>query len=467
MQMCAGVHDPLLERIAIRRTAPHGIDIGARYFSRWAKLLKPQDFDVSTAPASRRSLWPLRFISVEAVSGVVLLAAAALALACANSPLAHAYEALWHRRLSFGIPLLAPYDLRFWVNDGLMTVFFLLVGLEIRREIHDGALSDPRVATLPIVAAAGGVAVPALLYLVVGNAPEVRRGWAIPTATDIAFAVGILSLIGRVPPVLRMLLLTLAIADDIAAILVIAFFYSGGVVLGQFAIVAAGIALVLLLQAVGASSALAYVFPGAVVWLGMLRTGMHPTLSGVLLGLLTPVTVDFGLKARRRANEPRVTSPAQDTDLPRASESPVVRVETMLHPYVAFGVMPLFAFANAGVSLGGVDLSTRAPLSLSTGIVLGLVLGKPLGIVLAALAAVRFKVCGLPEGVRWPQLLLLGVLGGIGFTLSVFIANLAFEDPVLLAAAKLGVLVGSAVAATLGLILGRWQSSAAGLGSRA
>jgi Na+:H+ antiporter, NhaA family len=420
---------------------------------------------VSTPSDSRRSLFPLRFISVEAVSGVVLLAAAALALACANSPLSRAYEALWHRRLSFGIPFLARYDLHFWVNDGLMTVFFLLVGLEIRREIHDGTLSDRRVATLPIIAAAGGVAVPALLYLLIGGGPQVSRGWAIPTATDIAFAVGVLSLIPRVPAVLRILLLTLAIADDIVAILVIAFFYSGGLVLGPFAVVAAGIVLVLLLQAIGVGSALAYVFPGAVVWLGMLHAGMHPTLAGVVLGLLTPVTVDFGLRARRGASEPRVTLPAPATDPP--VEPPVVRVEALLHPYVAFGIMPLFAFANAGVSLEGVDFSARAPLTVSTGIVLGLVLGKPLGIVLAALAAVRFKICGLPEGVRWPQLLLLGVLGGIGFTMSVFIANLAFDDAPLLAAAKFGVLVGSAAAATLGLILGRWQSAAADGPSRA
>jgi Na+:H+ antiporter, NhaA family len=405
---------------------------------------------VSAPSARRRSLWPLRFIGVEAASGVVLLAATALALAWANSPLAGSYEALWHRQLSLGIPLLAGYDLHFWVNDGLMTVFFLLVGLEIRREIHDGTLSDPRVATLPIIAAAGGVAVPALLYLLVGSAPEVRNGWAIPTATDIAFAVGVLSLIGRGSAALRMLLLTLAIVDDVAAILVIAFFYSGGLVAGQFAIAAAGIALVFLLQALGVRSALAYVFPAALVWLGMLRAGMHPTLAGVLLGLLTPVSADFGLRRR----------------VPCPAEPPVMRVEAMLHPYVAFGIMPLFALANAGVSLAGLDFSARGPLMVSTAIVLGLVLGKPLGIVAAALAAVRCNLGELPPGVRSAQILLLGILGGIGFTMSVFIANLAFDDPALLAAAKLGVLVGSAVAATLGFVVGRVQSAVSADNSR-
>src|SRR5215469_18778845 len=224
----------------------------------------------------------------------MLLAAAAIALACANSRLSHAYEALWQWRPSFGVPLLPAYDLRFWVNDGLMTIFFLLVGLEIRREIHDGSLSNPRIATLPIVAAAGGVLVPALLYILVGNTPLVRRGWAIPTATDIAFAVGVLSLIPRVPTALRLLLLTLAIVDDIAAVLIIALFYSGGIAASGLLEIAVGVLLVLAMQWLGVRAALAYTVPGAIVWFGMLQAGVHPTLTGVLLGLLTPATVVFG-----------------------------------------------------------------------------------------------------------------------------------------------------------------------------
>ena len=419
---------------------------------------------MSTPPPTHPALWPLRFISVEAVSGLVLLAATAIALACANSPLSHAYESLWQRRLSFGVPFLAAYDLRFWVNDGLMTIFFLLVGLEIRREIHDGTLSDPRIATLPIIAAAGGVLVPTLSYLLVwyllGSAPLARRGWAIPTATDIAFAVGVLSLIGRVPPALRVLLLTLAIADDVAAILIIALCYSGGMVAGQFLLIAAGVALVLLLQALSVQSALAYALPGAVVWIGMLRAGVHPTLTGVLLGLLTPVTAVFGRRPHQRPAARAGPSTADRLDAPRAADPPVVRVEAMLHPYVAFGIMPLFAFANAGVSLKGLELGAGAPLAVGAGIVVGLVLGKPMGIMLAAFAAVRLKIAELPAGVRWRQLLLLGILGGIGFTMSVFIANLAFEDRRLLAAAKFAVLVGSALAATLALMLGRSKSAA-------
>src|SRR5215831_18745014 len=392
------------------------------------------------------------------MSGLVLLAAAAIALVAANSPWSHTYEALWQVRLTFGVPLLPDYDLRFWVNDGLMTIFFLLVGLEIRREINDGSLSNPRVAIVPIVAAAGGVLVPALLYILVcivaGSAPLVRRGWAIPTATDIAFAVGVLSLIPRVSPALRMLLLTLAIADDVAAIIIIALFYSGGIAPAQFLLIATGIALVLLLQALRVQSALAYVLPGAVVWIGMLRAGVHPTLTGVVLGLLTPVTAAFGRRTRQRPAPSAGRSIAERLD-PPSTVSPVVRVEAMLHPYVAFGIMPLFALANAGVSLKGLDLRTGAPLAVGVGVVLGLVLGKPIGILLAPLAAVRLKLVELPEGVRCRQLALLGILGGIGFTMSIFIANLAFEEWRVLAAAKFGVLVGSALAAALALTLGR------------
>ena len=401
------------------------------------------------APA-HAALWPLRFISVEAMSGVVLLAAAAIALAWANSPWASAYEALWHLKLGLGaVEFLPARDLHFWVNDGLMSIFFLVVGLEIRREMHEGALSDPRVATLPIVAAVGGVVVPALLYVLINTDPAARRGWAIPTATDIAFAVGVLSLIGKeVPPALRMLLLTLAIIDDIAAILVIAFFYSSGIAVGGLLIVAAGVLGVLLLQWLGVQAALAYVLPGAVVWFGMVRAGLHPALAGVLLGLLTPAGSAFG-RAQR----------ASDTR--RAVESPVARVEEMLHPWVAFGIMPLFALANAGVSLQGLDLSAAAPLAVGAGIVSGLVLGKPIGIVLASIAAVRLRLCALPEGVRWSHLVLIGLLGGIGFTMSIFIANLAFDDPGLLAAAKFAVLVASVLAATLGLLLGRLRGASA------
>jgi len=402
---------------------------------------------MATQHAQHPTLWPLRFISVEAVSGIVLLIAAALALLWANSPWAESYVALWHLPLSFGIARYLPaHDLHFWVNDGLMTVFFLVVGLEIRREMHDGSLSDPRVATLPIIAAVGGVLVPALVYVAINHSPDTRAGWAIPTATDIAFAVGILSLCGKgVPSALRMLLLTLAIIDDIAAILVIAFFYSSGIDYTGLVIVAAAVALVLLMQRLGIRSPLFYVLPGALAWFGMLRAGMHPTLAGVILGLLTPATANFG---RHRCVDPTALAPVQ-------------QVESWLHPWVAYGIMPLFALANAGVSLGGVNLAAGKPLSVAAGIVAGLVLGKPVGIVLAALIAVSLKLCTLPEGVSWRHMVVLGLLGGIGFTMAIFISNLAFEGSALLTSAKFAVLVASGAAAALGLILGRLSSARA------
>jgi NhaA family Na+:H+ antiporter len=399
--------------------------------------------------ASRETEWLLRFISVEARSGIVLLLAATVALVWANSSLGPAYEALWHLKIPLSLGTLLPaQDLHFWVNDGLMTVFFLVVGLEVRREIHDGSLSDPRVATLPIVAAVGGVLVPALLYLLINMDAATRKGWAIPTATDIAFAVGVLSIIGRgVPAALRMLLLTLAIIDDIAAILVIAFVYSGGIALTGLLIAAAGALLVLALQWLRAGWALIYIVPGAIMWYGMLSAGMHPTLAGVILGLLTPATASFGRGWRTRAPDPKAVAP-------------VLVLEARLHPWVAYAIMPLFALANAGVSLSGLNLSASQPLAVGAGIVLGLVVGKPLGIVLASFLAVRMKLCTLPEGVRWSHTVLLGLLAGIGFTMAIFITNLAFTEPVLLSAAKFAVLIGSGAAAVLGFVLGKFQPAA-------
>ena len=244
-----------------------------------------------------------------------------------------------------------------------------------------------------------------------------------------------------------MLLLTLAIIDDIAAILVIAFVYSGGIALTGLLIAAAGALLVLALQWLRASWALIYIVPGAIMWYGMLSAGMHPTLAGVILGLLTPATASFGRGWRTRAPDPKAVAP-------------VLVLEARLHPWVAYGIMPLFALANAGVSLSGLDLSAVQPLAVGGGIVLGLVVGKPVGIVLASFLAVRMKLCTLPAGVRWSHTVLLGLLAGIGFTMSIFITNLAFTEPVLLSAAKFAVLIGSAAAAVLGFVLGKFQPAA-------
>ncbi|WP_313303434.1 Na+/H+ antiporter NhaA, partial [Diaphorobacter sp.] len=270
-----------------------------------------------------------RIAHMDAAGGIVLLLAAALAMFWANSPVQHSYHALWHAPLGISVgPFSFTQSLHFWVNDALMTVFFLVVGMEIRREMHSGALSEPRHALLPVLAALGGVAVPALLFLALVPAPELRAGWAIPTATDIAFAVGVLALLGRgLPPALRVFLLTLAIIDDLAAVLIIALFYSGGLQWGMLLFAALGLMGVYLLQ----SRAWLYVLPGAVLWWGIWQTGAHPTLAGVVLGLATPVHVLAG----------------------RENAAPVDRVAASLHPWVTFGIMPLFALANAGVTLTG------------------------------------------------------------------------------------------------------------------
>jgi NhaA family Na+:H+ antiporter len=375
-----------------------------------------------------------RFLHIEAVSGIALLLAAASALVWANSPWAASYDALWHAPLSFGLgPWVYAQPLHFWINDALMTLFFLVVGMEIRREMHEGALSDLRQAALPIGAALGGVAVPALIYLAFNSQGERQHGWAVPTATDIAFAVGVLALLGRsIPGNVRVFLLALAIIDDIIAVLIIALFYSGGLQPAGFAVAGTGLLLVILMQRIGVGSAWAYVMPGAITWAGLLITGAHPTLAGVVLGLMTPV-VAIGR---------------------HDAAAPVVRVREALHLWVAYGVMPLFALANAGVSLAGMDPAHGGALWVVAGVAVALVAGKPLGVVGMSWLLVRLGWCRLPPGVSWGGIWLIGLLAGIGFTMSIFIAMLGFADPHLLGAAKLGVLLGSLMAALSGLAWG-------------
>jgi Na+:H+ antiporter, NhaA family len=426
-------------------------------------------------PVVQRVLQSLeRFLHIEAVSGAVLLIVAVAALAWANSPWAPAYEALWHAPFTFGIgTLVVSQPLHFWVNDGLMTVFFLVVGLEIRREMHDGTLATVRAAALPVAAAVGGILAPAIIYLALNAAPPGREGWAIPTATDIAFAVGVLALLGkRIPPAVRILLLALAIIDDIAAILAIALFYSSGIKVAGLAIALVGVFGVWGFHRLTIRSALAYTLPGAVLWFGLLAAGVHPTLAGVVLGLLTPVVPLAGRENALRVAGQALKSIGRQENSRDSHElmrpyreltnaqlqllPPVVRVQATLHPWVAYGVMPLFALANAGVSIGGLGPTDPVARNLGLGIVLGLVLGKPLGILGACVLAVRLRWCTLPDGVTWPGLFVVGCLGGIGFTMSIFIAALAFADESLLAVAKLAVLVASALAAVLGLTAGVW-----------
>jgi Na+:H+ antiporter, NhaA family len=415
-----------------------------------------------------------RCLHVEAVGGVVLLIAAAVALTWANSPFAHSYYALWHLTLSVGLGEFAfSKSLHFWINDALMTVFFLVVGMEIRREIHEGALSKLDQAILPVIAAAGGVIVPALIYLSLNVDPVRSRGWAVPTATDIAFAVGVLALLGRSVPVnVRVFLLAVAIIDDVIAVLIIALFYSGGLQISGFLVASLGILMVLGFQRIGVGSALPYILPGAVVWIGFLISGAHPTLAGVVLGLMTPVRsipmrehpldVVSRVATALRSNDAVAAKDAHRLELPlrqlrvahREMLPPVVRIQTALHPWVAYGVMPLFALANAGVSLKSVNLSVGGAQFVMLGVGLALVAGKPIGIIGATWLVVRLGWCRLAPGVSWGGVCLVGLLAGIGFTMSIFIAMLAFAEETHLNAAKFGVLLGSLVAAILGLAWG-------------
>lgn len=414
-----------------------------------------------------------RFLHIEAVSGIVLLMAAATALIWANSPFAASYNQVWHASLSITLGDFAlTKSLHFLINDALMTFFFLVVGMEIRREIHEGALSSIKQAMLPVLAALGGVVVPALIFLSVNTQPIQQHGWAIPTATDIAFAVGILALLGRaIPSNIRVFLLALAIIDDIIAVLIIALCYSGGLHYVGFLIAGLGIMLVLGFQRIGIGSAISYVIPGTIIWIGMLMTGAHPTLAGVVLGLMTPV-VSVRMRERPLDMLSRIVNELTGQDIKMKDEQklahsirqlqlaqrellpPIIRVQKALHPWVAYGIMPLFALANAGVSMNGIELSTTNTFPLIVGVILALVCGKPLGVVGTSWIVVRLQWCQLPLGVSWRGLWLIGLLAGIGFTMSIFIATLAFNDNELLSAAKLGVLIGSFTAATLGLIWG-------------
>jgi NhaA family Na+:H+ antiporter len=438
-----------------------------------AELQLPEAPPGAWLPARKAALAlqrPLaRFLHIEAASGILLLLMAVVAMAWANSPWREGYEHLWHTELGlhFGGWSFSR-DLHFWINDGLMVIFFFVVGLEIRREMHGGELSNLRRAALPVFAALGGMLVPALIYLAVNRAPETRGGWGVPMATDIAFAVGVLALLGtRVPSALRVLLLALAIIDDIGAILVIAFFYSSGIAWGGLGIAGVGILLVLLLQRVGVLSPRMYIVPGVVLWWGLLEAGIHPTIAGVIFGLLTPARAWYGPRGflsvagrslgdfERKSVESHGELLGPITALRDAGKralAPAVRLEHALHPYVAFGIMPIFALSNAGVSLGAADVGAHAPVAL--GVAAGLLVGKPLGIVGACVLATSAGIAVLPRGVKLGGLFVVGAVAGIGFTMAIFIAQLAFKDPELLGVAKLAVLAGSLGAGVLGGVLG-------------
>ena len=384
-----------------------------------------------------QSLGPLKQIKAllhsEVGPGILLLIMAVLAMIVMNSPLASYYEDIFRTKVVFGIgPVIIDKPFLLWVNDGLMAIFFFLIGLEIKRELMVGHLSDIRQALLPLGAAVGGMAVPAIVYLFVTHGVEgAANGWAIPAATDIAFAVGVLALLGpRVPVPLKVFLLTLAVADDLGAIIIIALFYTDHLNIGSLAIAFLALGALILMNYSNVGNKSAYLFVGFIMWVAVLKSGVHATLAGVALGFCIPYT------------------------LPKQESSPVVRLEHELHGFSSYIVLPLFAFANAGVAIGEQGLAILGH-QVPIGIAAGLFLGKPIGVMLFCLIILKFGIAQMPRHVNWGQLFGVSLLCGIGFTMSLFIGSLAFggmSNP-LAGLDRLGILTGSILSAIVGFIV--------------
>lgn len=365
-----------------------------------------------------------------AAPGVALMAAAAVAFTWANTPWSSAYFQLLETPVAVAVGDAGLHKpLLLWINDGLMALFFLMVGLEVKREIAQGELSSLRKAALPVAAALGGMVVPALLYAALNLGGPGQAGWAIPMATDIAFALGVLALLGdRVPTSLKIFLAALAVADDIGAVTVIALFYTSKLSLTVLAIAVGLGALLLVLNRLRVQNLGLYLLVGAALWVAVLKSGVHATIAGVILAMAVPLRGE------------------EDDD-----HSPLVHLEHTLHPWVSWLVLPVFALANAGVTVVGTELQLLHPVALGT--VAGLLVGKSLGIPAFSWLAVRFDLGVLPQGASWRHVVGVGLLGGIGFTMSIFVAGLAFVDPTLLDTAKLGILGSSLTAGALGAAL--------------
>ncbi|HEY2960195.1 MAG TPA: Na+/H+ antiporter NhaA [Actinomycetota bacterium] len=400
------------------------------------------------------------FLREETAGGAALMAATVLALLWANSPWQGAYDALWHTPLDVRLGRFElGGDLRQWVNEGLMALFFLVVGLEIKRELVDGELRSWRRAALPVVAAAGGMLLPAAIYAAFNAGGPGAAGWGVPMATDVAFALGVLALLGpRVPPVLKLFLLTLAIVDDLGSILVVAGFYSGALRLPALAAAAAVVVAVLGLRRARIDWMPPYVACGAGLWLALHAAGVNAALAGAAMGLLAPARPVTPPGALQRSSQALASAPGpwplQDAlRQARGTVSTVERLEHGLHPLSAFLVVPLFALANAGVTLHGGALAERgAPLVLA-GVVAGRVLGKPAGILLAVWLALRLRLGAWPAGTGWRQLAGVATVAGIGFTVPLFVADLAFPGGRFGAAVKLGLLLASLASGTAGVVI--------------
>ena len=411
----------------------------------------------------------VRFIKTEQLSSIILLAATAAALIWVNSPFDHEYAEFWHNELGFNAGLFEIHlSLEEWVNDGLMAIFFFVIGLEIKREVVHGELRERRKAALPVMAAIGGMLVPALIFFAFNGTGEDGRGWGIPLATDIAFALGVLGLLGRfLPAELRVFLLALAVVDDIGSILVIAIFYTGSLdveALGWGALVLAGMVAV---HRVGIRTIGLYVILGLLFWVAIEKSGIHATIAGVILGLLTPAHPHYspaGFRpsmetlagryevAAEEDDEPAMSAALVEIeDLAEGSESMLERLERQVHPWSSYLILPVFALANAGIALSGGALSDAFSNSVTYGVIAGLVVGKTLGVTAFTFVAVKSGLAVLPRGVTWSHIVGTAMLAGIGFTVSIFIAGLAYEHP-LSEDAKIGVLVASIIAGVGGYL---------------
>jgi Na+:H+ antiporter, NhaA family len=432
-------------------------------------------------PPVERIVRPFQdFAHKQSSGGILLIVATVVALVWANSPWSESYAALWHTKLTVGVgDASISKDLTHWINDGLMAVFFLVVGLEIKREVLVGELSSIRNAALPIAAAVGGAVVPAAIYLAFNAGTEGSAGWGVPMATDIAFALGVLALLGdRVPLALKVFLTALAIVDDIVAVLVIAFFYTSDISWGALGVGVVFLAALVVANLIGVGRTLVYALLGVGLWLCFLLSGVHATIAGILLALTVPAIsfINPGAFLERSryvldrfeqagekgenvlSNEERQAALHALNHAAYKLEPPLHELEHALHPWVVFAIMPIFALANAGVPLGGgIGDALTSPVAL--GIVAGLVFGKQLGITLFAWLAVRSGISELPEGIRWRHIYGASWLAGIGFTMSLFITDLAFSDGTLVDAAKLGILVASLISGVVGWTILRGATS--------
>ncbi len=418
------------------------------------------------------------WFQAPATPGILLILATVLALAMANSPLAEDYHRLFQMHCTIGIgDAVLSKPLHLWINDGLMAIFFFVIGLEIKRELLIGHLSSLKRSALPIAGAIGGMLVPALIYVIFNSGMEGARGWAIPMATDIAFALGVLSLLGnRIPLALKIFLMALAIVDDLGAVLVIALFYTDTIVLGALGIAGIAYAAALLLNIFNVRAPLWYLLVGMVVWVGFLQSGIHPTVAGVLLGLTIPVRriydgpgwlqhVEGVLAKYRTLLSLRTPNSAEELgarqeavhlveEVTEKAQSPLIRLEHALQPWVAYAIMPIFAFTNAGVTISTESFDTALASPVAWGVFLGLVLGKQIGVFLLSWLAVRLGIADMPGGIGWRHLYGVSILAGIGFTMSLFITELSFAgSPTMLDTSKLAILGASLVAGILGYLM--------------